>query len=207
MRYASISLSQHRQAARKRGETFPAESRNVAERLTNRKIVELESLYQKIIKAYSSDDSAILEDLGLKVDSGKFVTELNKFEAELNAFFANDRMIQGLSTAIESKLALIKDAARFVEANSTEREKTISYTKDARIDGDLAKSEQEYRSLTQDSETAAKIFEAIRDIAEKHHFSQELIDAAEELKKGFDEELRASKRKISTKTKELKGSS
>lgn len=198
---------QHRQAARKRGETFPAESREVAERLTNRKIVELENLYQKIIKAYSSDDSAILEDLGLKVDSGRFVTELNKFEAELNAFFANGRMIQGLSTAIESKLALVKDAARFVEANSTEREETISYTKDARIDGDLAKSEQEYRSLTQDSKTAAKAFEAIRDIAEKHHFSQELIDAAEELKKGFDEELRASKRKISTKTKELKGSS
>lgn len=30
MRYASISLSQHRQTARKRGETFPAESREVA---------------------------------------------------------------------------------------------------------------------------------------------------------------------------------
>lgn len=171
------------------------------------KVVELENLYQKIIKAYSSDDSAILEDLGLKVDSGRFVTELNKFEAELNAFLANDRMIQELSAAIESKLALVKDAARFVEANSTEREEIISYTKDARIDGDLIKSEQEYRSLTQDSETAAKAFETIWGIAEKHRFSQELIDAVEDLKKGFDEELMASKRKISAKTKELKLSS
>ena len=171
------------------------------------KVVELENLYQKIIKAYSSDDSAILEDLGLKVDSGRFVTELNEFEAELNAFLANDRMIQELSAAIESKLALVKDAARFVEANSTEREEIISYTKDARIDGRLNKSEQEYRSLTQDSAAAAEAFKTIRGIAEKHHFSQELIDAVEELKKGFDEELRASKRKISAKTKELKLSS
>ena len=43
------------------------------------KVVELENLYQRIIKAYSSDPTALLNDLGLRIEDSSYQKKLHSF--------------------------------------------------------------------------------------------------------------------------------
>lgn len=167
------------------------------------KVVEIESLYQKIIKAYSSDDSSILDDLGLRVDGSEFHAELNQFETDLNSLLENKRTVRDLSEQIESSLALVKDAAKFIEANSTKRPEIISYTKDARITGDLSKLKQEHQGIIQDKKTVNDAFASLRDIAARRHLSSELISSIEELGQRLADELDVSANRLFVRIKSL----
>lgn len=166
-------------------------------------VVELESLYQKIIEAYASDDSSILDYLGLKIDSRKFITELNNFGSELNSLLENKRKSRSLHDNIESKLALVKDAAKFIEANSTERREIIPYTKNAQVDSMLIELKQKHQNIKEDIKSINIVFETLYNIATKHHLSTELIASTKRLEENFKRELNLSERKTSTEINNL----
>lgn len=153
------------------------------------KVVELENLYQRIIKAYSSDPEALLNDLGLSIEDSSYQKKLDSFRDSMNALLTNKRRSKQLQDKNSECIARVGDAFKFIKANKNNRAGVIVYKADARITGELDAVNQKATSVSQDIERANAAFKTLSDIANNHVLSNDLVSETGQLKKRFSEEL------------------
>lgn len=168
------------------------------------KVVELENLYQRIIKAYSSDPSTLLNDLGLSIEDSSYQKKLDSFRDSVNALLTNKRRSRQLQDENAECIARVGDAFKFIEANKNNRAGVIVYKAVARIAGELDVANQGATSVSEDIERANAAFKTLNDIANDRELSDDLISAIEQLKKRFAEELGNLRRKYEEQSHRLK---
>lgn len=156
---------------------------------SNYRVVELENLYQRIIKAYGSDDTELLEDLGLYIDDSDLSAIVNKFEIALNQYLASRKEEKRLEDEMIKSLSLTTDAQNFIKANSIQRKGTISYTKNSKAARELGEIEETINSLRKDMTKARASFEELKRIARVRGLSESLKRHTKELEAAYDLEL------------------
>lgn len=156
---------------------------------SNYRVVELENLYQRIIKAYGSDDAELLEDLGLYIDDSGLSSIVNEFEIALNQYLASRREEKRLNDEIKKSLSLTIDAHNFIEANSVQRKGTISYTKNSKATRELDEIEEIIDSLRNDMAKTREFFKGLKRIAKERGLSDSLMRSTTELETVYSEEL------------------
>lgn len=167
------------------------------------KVVELENLYQRIIKAYSSDPAALLDDLGLSIEEGSYQKKLDSFRDSMNALLANKRRSKQLQDENSECIARVGDAFKFIAANKNNRTGVIDYKADARMAGELKAINQTITSVSEDIERVDAAFKTLDEIASNRELSDGLILAIEQLKEMFDKELDDLKLKYERKSHRL----
>lgn len=153
------------------------------------KVVELENLYQRIIKAYSSDPSTLLNDLGLSIEDSRYQKKLDSFKGALNDLLTNKRKSALLQYENAKCIARVGDDFTFIKANTKHRTGLIDYKKDARINGKLVAAKQKAMGISQDMERANNAFKMLNTIANGHGLPSSLLSQMEQLEKQFCEEL------------------
>lgn len=153
------------------------------------KVVELENLYQKIIKAYSSEDSSILDDLGLSINDGEFNRKLGQFGEKLNSLLINRRKIKELQATINTKLALVVDALNFIAINANGREDVIEYRKNPRVSNSIKKLTEDCKDLKKDINQANESFKKLQEIAKNRKLTDRVVKSISNLKQKFIAEL------------------
>lgn len=156
---------------------------------SNYRVVELENLYQRIIKAYGSDDTELLEDLGLYIDDGGLNAIVNEFEVRLNQYLTSRKEEESLKVEMTKSLSLAIDAQNFIKANSVQRKGTISYTKDSKAARELSEIEEIVDSLHEDMEKVKGLFKELKRIARVRELSDSVKKKTKELEAAYNEEL------------------
>lgn len=153
------------------------------------KVVELENLYQKIIKAYSSDSTGLLDDLGLSIENGSYQKKLDSFRDSMNVLLMNKRISKRLQNENSECIARVGDAFKFIDVNKSHRTGVIDYKPDARMTGELKTINQKVTSISEDIERVDDAFNTLKEIASNRTLSNELTLTMEQLKTLFAKEL------------------
>lgn len=156
---------------------------------SNYRVVELENLYQRIIKAYGSDDSELLEDLGLNIDDSDLSAIVNAFEIALNQYLASRKEEKRLEDEMVKSLSLTIDAQNFIKANSVQRKGTIAYTKDSKAARELREIGEAIDGLRMDITKAEDSFKELKRIARIRGLSDSLKKNTKELEATYNKEL------------------
>lgn len=156
---------------------------------SNYRVVELENLYQRIIKAYGSDDSELLEDLGLYIDDSDLNVIVNKFENAINRYLDSLKEEKRLNDEMNKSLSLVVDAQSFIQANSVQRKGSISYTKDSKTSRKLSEITGIIESLRKDITKAKDSFKELKRIAEDRGLSDSTKKETKRLEKAYEGEL------------------
>ena len=167
------------------------------------KVVELENLYQRIIKAYSSDPTALLDDLGLNVEDSSYQKKLDSFRDSMNALLANKRRGKQLQNENSECIARIGDAFKFIEANKNNRTGLIGYKPDIRMTSELDTINESVASISEDIEQVDIVFKTLNEIASNRELSKDITSAIERLKKLFAKELSDLKLKYEKQSRQL----
>lgn len=167
------------------------------------KVVELENLYQRIIKAYSSDPAALLDDLGLSIEDSSYQKKLDSFRDSMNALLANKRRSKQLQDENSECIARIGDAFKFIEANKNNRTGVIGYKPDVRMAGELVTINEAVTSISEDIERVDTAFKTLNEIASDRELSKDITSAIERLKELFAKELGDLKLKYEKQSRHL----
>lgn len=170
---------------------------------SNYRVVELENLYQRIIKAYGSDDTELLEDLGLHIDDSDLSTIVNEFEIKLNQYLISRKEEVSLKDEMIKSLSLTIDAQNFIKANSVQRKGTISYTKDSKAVRELSEIEETIDGLRKDIEKVKNSFKELKRIARVRELSDSLKKKTNELETAYNEELETILKELQDSKKSL----
>ena len=153
------------------------------------KVVELENLYQKIIKAYSSDSTGLLDDFGLSIENGSYQKKLDSFRDSMNVLLMNKRISKRLQNENSECIARVGDAFKFIDVNKSHRTGVIDYKPDARMTGELKTINQKVTSISEDIERVDDAFNTLKEIASNRTLSNELTLTMEQIKTLFAKEL------------------
>ena len=167
------------------------------------KVVELENLYQRIIKAYSSDPAALLDDLGLSIEDSSYQKKLDSFRDSMNALLANKRRSKQLQDENSECIARIGDAFKFIEVNKNNRTGVIGYKPDVRMAGELVTINEAVTSISEDIERVDTAFKTLNEIASDRELSKDITSAIERLKELFAKELGDLKLKYEKQSRHL----
>lgn len=167
------------------------------------KVVELENLYQKIIKAYSSDPAGLLDDLGLSIERGSYQKKLDSFRDSMNVLLANKRVSKRLQNENSVCIARVGDAFKFIDTNKSHRTGVIDYKLDARMTGELKTINQKVTSISEDIDRVDDVFKALKEIASNRALSNKLTLTMEQLKTLFTKELGDLKLKYEKQSRHL----
>lgn len=167
------------------------------------KVVELENLYQRIIKAYFSDPAALLNDLGLSIEDSSYQKKLDSFRDSMNALLTNKRRSKQLQDENSKCIARVGDAFKFIKANKNNRASVIVYKADARMAGELTTINQTVTSISEDIERVNAAFKTLNEVASNRELSDDLISGIEQLNNQFAKELGDLKLKYEKESRRL----
>ena len=168
------------------------------------RVVELENLYQRIIKAYSSDQATLLEDLGLTIEDNKYQKKLDSFKDSVNALLANKRKTKQLQDMNAGCIARVGDAFKFIEANKRKHTGVIIYKADARIAGELNSVNKMVADISEDIESTSSAFKTLNAIARNLELPNSLISDIVQLEERFSKELDGLQHKYENQSHRLK---
>lgn len=156
-------------------------------------VIEGENLYNKVIKAYSTEKGELVKDMGLGIDSQGFTNLIVHFTTDMN------RYLKGLAKADESKaaassaLSQAKSAARFIDANDVESVDTIAYIQNPSDNSAIAGLDERIAACADEVEKAKGHFDELISIAEKNNLSEVLKERLVRLRSEFLAELAVEK--------------
>ena len=168
------------------------------------KVIELENLYQRIIKAYSSDSTSLIDEFGLKINDKLYRNKIKTFENDINSYLGNKIRKTELEEDINNKLTLIIDSQKFINANCNNKYTSpIKYSKDPRILQEKNDLDEKEKNLEKDIEDATNILNELRLIATKNKLSNDISILIDRVKKGMLLELKQMISNIKKKKQEI----
>ena len=152
-------------------------------------VIEGENLYNKVIKAYSTEKSELVKDMGLGIDSQGFTDLIARFTSDMN------RYLRGLTKAYESRAAAFnalgqaKSAARFIAANDVKSVDTIAYIQSPNANSVISELDERIAACANGVEKAKEYFDVLISIADKNGLSEEVKRRLDLLRNEFLAEL------------------
>lgn len=137
-------------------------------------VIEGENLYNKVIKAYSTEKGELVKDMGLDIDSQGFTDLVARFTADMN------RCLRGMVKADECRadaagsLARAKSAALFIAANDVKSADTIDYNQDPGDSSAVAELDEKIAACVDGVKKAKEHFDGLIAIADKNGLSEGL---------------------------------
>ena len=156
-------------------------------------VIEGENLYNKVIKAYSTEKGELVKDMGLGIDSQRFTDLVARFTSDMNC------CLRGLAKAGESRaaatnaLSQAKSAARFIAANEAVNIDAIAYTQNPNDSSAISALDKRIAACTEGAEKAKKHFGELISIVDKCGLSDRLKVQLGRLRGEFLVELAARK--------------
>ena len=156
-------------------------------------VIEGENLYNKVIKAYSTEKGELVKDMGLDIDSQGFTDLVARFTADMN------RCLRGMVKADECRadaagsLAQAKSAALFIAANDVKSADTIDYNQDPGDSSAVAELDEKIAACVDGVKKAKEHFDGLIAIADKNGLSEGLKKQLIRLRDDFFAELAIKK--------------
>lgn len=152
-------------------------------------VVEGENLYNKVIKAYSSEKSELINDMGLGIESQYFTKLLTNFTKSMNCYLADLAKIDKAKSEAADALAQAKSAARFLAANEVKSAGTISYNLNPSDGAAISDLENKIQNCSNGFKKAADYFDKLITIASNNDLSHDLQAQLAQLRESFLLEL------------------
>lgn len=160
-------------------------------------IIEGSNLYDRVIKAYSSDKSELVAELGIDVNPMAYDVLIHEFSRKAADYLRCMSEVRKQREKASACLAQAKSAVRFIAANSIVRKDVISYNRDSSVEADIKSLGDRIAQFAQDASAARKHFGALEEIAKRDGLSDELINQLHALRKQFIGELLVRKSEAS----------
>ena len=152
-------------------------------------VVEGENLYNKVIKAYSSEKSELINDMGLGINSHDFTKLVTKFTAGMNSYLADLASADKARADAGDALAQAKSAARFLAANEVTSADTISYNLNPSDAAAISELDIKIKNCSNGIKTATENFNKLITIASENDLSHGLQTQLIQLRNSFLLEL------------------
>lgn len=152
-------------------------------------VIEGDNLYAKVIKAYSTDISELVSEMGLAVDGEGFTELVDSFKDDMNRYLRRMAEADDARSAAADALAQVKSAALFVAANDVRRTDTIAYNRAPGDDVAIAELSAKTKECTDGLEVAKKHFEGLLEIAAANGLSEGLRNRLVKLRNEYLAEL------------------
>lgn len=137
-------------------------------------VIEGENLYNKVIKAYSTEKGELVQDMGLGINSQRFTDLVVRFTTGMNHYLRGlDKASESMASA-SSALAQAKSAARFIAANDVKGVDTIAYTQNPNDGSVIAELDEKVAACVDGIEKARKYFDGLILIADENGLSDGL---------------------------------
>lgn len=161
-------------------------------------VIEGENLYNKVIKAYSSEKRELIQDMGLTVDSQKFTDLVARFTTDMNNYLRGLAKVHKSRTVASSALAQAKSAARFIAANDVNSADTIAYNQKPSDGAAIAELGERIAACEDGAEKAKGHFDELISIADKNSLSGRLKQQLVQLRGEYLAELAMKKLEFDT---------
>lgn len=152
-------------------------------------VVEGENLYNKVIKAYSSEKSELINDMGLGINSQDFTKLVTNFTVSMNNYLADLASADKARADAGDALAQAKSAARFLSANEVKSADTISYNLNPSDAAAIAELDIKIQNCSNGIKTATEHFNKLITIASENALSHGLQTQLIQLRNSFLLEL------------------
>lgn len=146
-------------------------------------IVEGDNLYSKVIEAYSSDKSQLLQELGLRIDNSAWQGIISTFNKQLNQCIDDRRQINHSREEITAFIKSIVSAEKFLSENKSSRTEAIQFVKDSRLDSEETQYLKKLADLSADIKTLKDSFHNIIEVMAKNKIEASLVAEMEDLYK------------------------
>lgn len=167
-------------------------------------VLEGTNLYDRVIKAYSSDKADLVKEFGIDVNPRAYGDLIRDFSQKASDYLECMAEAKRYGSQAAAHLAQAKSALKFIAANASGRSDTIAYTRDSSIQADTALLRSKAVQLNQDMTSATKHFAALLEIAKKNDLPTELIQSTQKLRDQFATELLAKKKAIALKLNSMR---
>lgn len=153
-------------------------------------VIEGENLYTKVIKAYSSGKSELINDMGLQINTHDFTRLVTSFTNSMNNYLADLARADKAKADATEALAQAKSAARFLAANEVKTAGTISYNLDPSDNAAISELENKLKKCSDGTKNAAEYFDELISIANDNTLSNDLRMQLIKLRDSFLLELK-----------------
>lgn len=137
-------------------------------------VIEGENLYNKVIKAYSSEKGELVKDMGLEINSQGFTDLIVRFTTDMNRYLRGRAKADESRTAASGALAQAKSAARFIAANQVQGVDTIAYIQNPNAGSAIIEFDERIAACADGFEEAKRHFDGLISIADKNGLSEGL---------------------------------
>lgn len=137
-------------------------------------VIEGENLYNKVIKAYSSEKGELVNDMGLEINSQGFTDLIVRFTTDMNRYLRGRAKADESRTAASGALAQAKSAARFIAANQVQGVDTIAYIQNPNAGSAIIEFDERIAACADGFEEAKRHFDGLISIADKNGLSEGL---------------------------------
>ena len=144
-------------------------------------VIEGENLYNKVIKAYSTEKGELVKDMGLGIDSRGFTDLVARFSADMN------RYLRGMAKADEYRTVATGALAQAKSAD------TIDYNQDPGDGSAVAELDEKIAACADGAKKAKEHFDGLIAIADKNDLSEGLKKQLIRLRGEFLAELAIKK--------------
>lgn len=152
-------------------------------------VVEGENLYNKVIKAYSSEKNELIKDMGLDINSHDFTKLVTNFTVSMNSYLADLARADKARADAGDALAQAKSAARFLAANEVKSADTISYNLNPSDAAAISELDIKIQNCSNGIKTATDHFDKLITIASNNALSHSLQTQLIQLRNSFLLEL------------------
>lgn len=156
-------------------------------------IIEGSNLYDRVIKAYSSDRTELVSDFGVDVDPKAYGDMIRKFSEEASRYLSSIAEAQKQGNLASTHLSQVKSALKFLAANEMERPDVITYNRDPKVEKEVTRLSNQSVQLDEDMNEARSHFAELKKVATRSGLSQELIGRVQRVRDQFLGELAAKK--------------
>lgn len=156
-------------------------------------VIEGENLYNKVIKAYSTEKGELVKDMGLGIDSRGFTDLVARFSADMNRYLRGMAKADEYRTVATGALAQAKSAALFIAANDVKSADTIDYNQDPGDGSAVAELDEKIAACADGAKKAKEHFDGLIAIADKNDLSEGLKKQLIRLRGEFLAELAIKK--------------
>lgn len=156
-------------------------------------VIEGENLYNKVIKAYSTEKGELVKDMGLGIDSQGFTDLVARFTTGMNRYLRGMAKANKCRTVATGALAQVKSAALFIAANDVKSADTIDYNQDPGDGSAVAELDEKIAACADGAKKAKEHFDGLIAIVDKNGLSEGLKKQLIRLRGEFLAELAIKK--------------
>ncbi len=143
-------------------------------KMGNIEVVEGEDLYKRVILAHENNQEGLMKEMGLSVQTDKFIDLINGFNADMNEYKETALKLEESNDAINSSLKRVISYKNYLDRNKINSNIVINYNKNMTLRNTLTEYNSNIRVINEDIVNLDNHFNELKKYQIRYHMDDEL---------------------------------